>query len=115
MKLKGKVQPKPQLITLLKRSVPEEVFIPCIGYRYVSVYNESPVLCYKCSRWGHMQHKCHHDYHCRFCGKRHDSKECLEKFKENVKIVPSCCNCGEAHNANSWLCEKKLQENTGIL
>ncbi|KAK7086733.1 hypothetical protein SK128_020420 [Halocaridina rubra] len=26
-------------------------------------------------------------------------------------VVPSSCDCGGEHNANSWLCEKKPQEN----
>jgi len=111
VKLKGKVEPKPQLIALLKGSVPERVFIPCIGYKYVSVYNETPVLCYKCSKWGHMQYKCYNDFRCRFCGKNHDARECIAKLKDNVKVVPTCCNCGESHNATSWLCKKRPQGN----
>ncbi|KAK7074800.1 hypothetical protein SK128_018970 [Halocaridina rubra] len=57
VKIKGKFEHKPKLIALMPGSVPENVFIPCLGYKYVSVYNEPPVLCYKCSRWGHMQYK----------------------------------------------------------
>ncbi|KAK7067696.1 hypothetical protein SK128_024210 [Halocaridina rubra] len=61
VKIKGKVEHKPQLIALMQGSVPENVFNPCLGYKYVSVYNEPPVLRYKCGRWGHMQCKCRHD------------------------------------------------------
>lgn len=111
VKLKDAVSPKPQLVALMKGSLPEKVFIPCLGYKYVSLYNETPVLCYKCSKWGHMQYKCYNDFRCRFCGKNHDSRECIAKLKENVKIVPTCCNCGESHNANSWHCTKRPQGN----
>lgn len=32
-----------------------------------------------------MQQKCHSDYRCKFCGKNHDAKECIEKFKEKSR------------------------------
>ncbi|MPC73527.1 hypothetical protein E2C01_067861 [Portunus trituberculatus] len=43
--------------------------------------------------------------------KNHDSRECIAKLKENVKIVPTYCNCGESNNANSLHCKKRPQEN----
>ena len=99
--------PQPQLIALIKGLVPEKVFISCLGYKRIAVYNEPPVLCYKCCKWGHMAWKCHNEYRCRFCGKRHDSKVCGDKIKANEKIKPKCCNCGGTHNANAWMCPKR--------
>ena len=103
----GKVSPKPQLIAWLKGNVPEKIFVPCLGYKKVAVFEEQEPLCFKCSRWGHRAYKCQYETRCRYCSKAHDSRECVQKIKENVKITPKCCNCGEEHNANSRLCKKR--------
>ena len=89
---KGKDEPKPQVIALMKGEIPGRVFVPCIGYRKVALYNENPRLCFKCSKWGHMAFKCQNSFRCRFCSKSHDSKECADKIKNNIKITPKCCN-----------------------
>ena len=101
--------PQPQLIALIKGLVPEKVFLSGLGYKRIAIYNEPPILCYKCCKWGHMAWKCHNDYHCRFCSKRHDSKVCGDKIKVNEKIKPKCCNCGGTHNASAWMCPKRLK------
>lgn len=106
--LNGKLVPKPQLIGLFRGAeLPEKVFVSCLGYKRMAVYNESPVLCRRCSKWGHMEFKCHNDYRCRYCGNRHDSKLCADKIKEKIKVVPKCCNCWGEHNANSWQCLRR--------
>lgn len=107
VKFKGEDNPKPQVIALMKGEVPGRMFVPCIGYRKVALYKENPKLCFKCSKWGHMAFKCQNSFRCRFCSKSHDSKECAEKIKNNIKITPKCCNCGEEHNARSWVCKKR--------
>ena len=104
---KGKKEVKPQLIALIRGETPGRIFVPCIGYRKVAVYHENPILCFKCSKWGHMAFKCQNGYRCRYCSKNHDSTECGDKIKENIRITPKCCNCGEGHNASSWLCKKR--------
>ena len=111
IKSNGKTVPKPQLIGLFKgSSPPEKIFVKCLGYKRIAVYNENPILCHKCSKWGHMAYKCHNDYRCRYCGDRHDSKICAEKIKEKNIVSPKCCNCGADHNANSRLCPKRPQD-----
>ena len=107
IKYKGQDYDKPQLIALMKGDVPERVFVPCIGYRKIAVYKDIPVLCFKCSKWGHMAYRCQNRYRCQYCGRYHDSKECAKKIEDNIKIVPKCCNCGEGHNASSWSCKKR--------
>ena len=109
VKIQGNMQQKPQLIALMKGDIPEKVFVPCLGYRNIALYNEAPIMCYKCSKWGHMAYKCQSSYKCRYCSGNHDSKICGDKIKENECIVPRCCNCGESHNANSWSCKKRPQ------
>ena len=103
----GKAFPKPQLIAFLKGDVPEKIFVPCIGYKKVAVFEEQEPLCFKCSKWGHRAYKCQYETRCRYCSKSHDSTECFNKIKDNVKIVPKCCNCGGDHNANSRLCKRR--------
>lgn len=109
VKRRDKIEDKPQVIALLRGEAPERIFVPCIGYRKVAVYNESPILCLRCSRWGHMAYKCQNTPRCRFCSKFHDSRDCAAKIKENIPVISKCCNCGEAHNANSTLCVKRPQ------
>ena len=48
----GKVFPKPQLIALLKGDVPEKIFVPCLGYKKVALFEEQVPLCFKCSKCG---------------------------------------------------------------
>ena len=106
--MNGKTEPKPQLIGLFKGSdPPERIFIQCLGYKKMAVYKEAPVLCLKCSRWGHMAFKCIYSHRCRYCGRGHDSQQCAEKIKNKEKIPRKCCNCGANHNANDWSCPKR--------
>ncbi|MPC44572.1 hypothetical protein E2C01_038248 [Portunus trituberculatus] len=51
---------------------------------------------------------------CRFCGGKHNSKECADKIKEGVMIPPKCWNCGQAHKAGSITSEvqAKMSEAT---
>ncbi|XP_069192379.1 uncharacterized protein [Procambarus clarkii] len=96
-----------QVVALVKGEAPERIFVQGLGYRKVVKYIEEPILCMKCSRWGHMAWKCQFDSRCRYCGKKHDSRECRVKIKNGEKIVPSCCNCRGSHNAGSYLCRMK--------
>ena len=107
VKIDGESVPKPQLIALMMGSVPDKVFVSCLGYRRVAAYKEPPVICYKCCKWGHMAWKCLNEQKCRFCGKKHESKVCGDKIKAKENITPRCCNCGGPHNASSWICPKR--------
>lgn len=102
-----KGEKKNQVIALMKGGVPEKVFISGIGYRKVAKSIEQSVLCYKCSKGGHMTWKCQSDFRCRYCGGKHNSLECGGKIKNGQCVTPRFCNCSGEHNANSVLCEKR--------
>ena len=105
-----KGEKKNQVIALMKgEEIPERIFISGIGYRKIARYIDQPVLCYKCSRWGHMAWKCQNDFRCRYCGGKHNSLDCGSKIKTGQRITPRCCNCSGEHNAGSMLCEKRPQ------
>lgn len=88
-----------QVIALIKGEAPKKIFVQGLGYRKVSKYQEKPKLCLKCYYWGHLVLKCQYDPRCKYCGNKHDSKECTKKQK-----FPFCCNCRGKHTPWSYLC-----------
>jgi len=70
----------------------------------VEIYFPPPMLCNKCSSWGHVFRDCKGSYRCRYCAGDHDSRICREKIGNGENIPRKCVNCGLSHNANSWAC-----------
>lgn len=70
----------------------------------VQNYIPPPILCNKCSSWGHVFNNCKGSYRCRYCAGDHDSRICGDKIKNGESVPRKCVNCGLGHNANSARC-----------
>ena len=67
--------------------------------------------CQKCQTFGHLQNKCNRSPRCLYCGRNHQTwnhkcqlPTCEDKQPCN-HTIPRCCNCQNAHFANSAMCE----------
>ena len=64
----------------------------------VRKYNRGPILCYRCSRWGHGVITCSSSKKCGFCGGDHFLKDC------NKEGTPHCFHCGKDHVTGAKSC-----------
>ena len=64
----------------------------------VRKYNRNPIICYKCSRWGHGLITCSASAKCGFCGGNHLLDGCTKDG------TPRCLHCGEGHITGARSC-----------
>ena len=78
--------------------LPNKVIIS--GQTYiVRRYNKDPLICYRCSRWGHGVISCTGSARCGHCGGNHFLKECDKR-----DISPKCLHCKNEHITGSRFC-----------
>ena len=64
------------------------------------------IRCYNCQKFGHVQTRCTRTKRCVKCGEEgHSHQENGEAKCINNEVV-KCSNCGEKHQANSYICTK---------
>ena len=64
----------------------------------VRKYKRNPLMCYRCSRWGHGVITCTGSMKCGYCGGNHMLKDCEKKGS------PKCLQCNSAHVTGSKSC-----------
>ena len=96
----------PQVIAFWEGEAPNKLVIGREVFP-VSVFVDLPMLCYKCSKWGHVDRNCRSIHRCRFCAGHHNSQLCIDKIKKGEKFEPKCVNCGSNHNASAKNCPKR--------
>ena len=80
--------------------VPVKIWLKFLVFR-VRDYIPSPVMCFKCLKYGHLQYFCRQQQQtCSACAGTHAFRDCPNKE------TPKCANCGGAHNAASRECPK---------
>lgn len=67
-------------------------------------FSPEPIICFRCSKWGHFHNDCMGVFHCRYCAGNHDSRVCGDKIKRGIEVPRKCANCFGNHNASSILC-----------
>ena len=67
---------------------------------FVRKFNKDPLICYRCSKWGHGVISCSGSIHCGLCGGSHYLKEC-----DKSNATPKCFHCKDEHITGSKLCE----------
>jgi hypothetical protein len=83
---------------------PEAVLLQ--KWHKVSDYEEKPMQCFKCYRFGHMSSDCRGNENCMRCGRPgHKQLDC-----KYVAPTPRCVNCGGAHPPRSPLCPVRQKE-----
>ena len=100
-------RPMPVLLTFEGTALPDRVFFEGMSFP-VRAYEQPPLRCFKCQKFGHVASACRGQRRCMRCGEEHDIKECRTE-------LPKCCNCGGDHKASFYKCEhfsraKKVQE-----
>ena len=69
----------------------------------VVLHAGSPLICYRCQRYGHKAATCRNDALCRRCGRSsHQATEC--------KNTPKCANCKGPHAASAPNCPLRAFE-----
>jgi hypothetical protein len=72
----------------------------------VSDYEEKPMQCFRCFRFGHMSGDCHGKETCLRCGLRgHKQADC-----KYAATAQRCVNCGGAHQPKSAACTVRQRE-----
>lgn len=64
--------------------------------------NKGPIMCYKCSMYGHGGRNCHLTPKCFNCGGEHTGENCQA-------TTVKCGNCQGSHNAKSMECPKRQE------
>lgn len=93
-------------ITFKSFGLPKKISIFNVSFKVVP-YIRSPLQCYKCLRFGHVQYVCFGIQRCSHCGLRnHDQSSC--RFLDICP--PNCANCHLPHNAKYRLCRERTDQ-----
>ena len=89
-RLKNKTGPTDLLKIIFEHELPARISI--YGQVYsVRKYNRNPLICYRCSRWGHGMISCTRSMKCGVCAGNHMLKDCSSSES------PRCLNCNNSH------------------
>lgn len=89
-------------ISFCGSSLPSFVYLGLVRHP-VTPFQEKPVQCRKCCRYGHREASCKHSPVCKRCGNTHEDRD-------SCTAQERCVNCGAAHSATSTPCSKWQQE-----
>ena len=76
--------------------LPKRVYLENMSFN-VRTYNQPPLKCYNCQRFGHMASGCTQTTRCNICAGNHQMSDCLSLTKK-------CANCGGQHVSSSGEC-----------
>ena len=98
---------KEEIIGWCLGPIPDCLIIPPYQFPFtIREFVPRPILCGRCSAWGHGRNTCQKPPKCRYCAGDHLSAGCAEAIQGGQRIQPCCTNCGQGHNANSITCIK---------
>ncbi|KAG0435970.1 hypothetical protein HPB47_018217 [Ixodes persulcatus] len=80
-------------ISFCGSSLPSFVYLGLVRHP-VTPFQEKPVQCRKCCRYGHREASCKHSPVCKRCGNTHEDRD-------SCTAQERCVNCGAAHSATS--------------
>lgn len=96
------------------RAIQNRLYIAGISVRVDKLQSTAPTTqCAKCQGFGHLDSHCRRLAKCRLCGENHFTVQhycsiCKIKGSKCPHLEPKCCNCQEAHPANTRTCEVLL-------
>lgn len=82
--------------------LPEYALLSHVRYR-VFPFEERPLQCANCGRYGHKSVTCFREKMCSRCGGKHDRSSCQSE-------EPNCVNCGSCHDALAQACPKREEQ-----
>ncbi|CAN7939368.1 unnamed protein product [Ixodes hexagonus] len=88
-------------IQFASTTLPEYALISCVRYQ-VFQFEERPLQCSNCGRYGHKTVACFKEAMCSRCGGEHDRSNCDAE-------EPNCVNCGRHHDALALTCPKRVE------
>ena len=89
-RLQNKMGPTDLIKIIFEHDLPSKVSI-CGQVYSVRKYNRNPLICYRCSRWGHGMISCTRTMKCGVCGGNHMLKDCTSSQP------PKCLSCNNSH------------------
>ena len=101
---------KAVLLTFNLQEQPYNIYIPGQpSDTAVYKYQEQPMICHNCDKYGHTKARCRQKTVCRNCGKDDHISDKTYKGSNELK----CANCGEEHMAgnNDYEMKKKIKSN----
>lgn len=82
--------------------LPDYALLSRVRYR-VFPFEERPLQCTNCGRYGHKTVACFRETICSRCGGKHDRNAC-------ESVEPKCINCGSCHEALAQGCPKRIEQ-----
>lgn len=76
-----------------------------IKWELLDKNRKRPTQCHNCQEWGHSARNCGRSYRCIKCTDGHGPGLCQRTIRDGN---PTCCNCKQAHPANSRQCQAFL-------
>lgn len=89
-------------ISFCGSTLPSYVYLGHVRHA-VSQFQENPLQCRKCCRYGHREATCKRSPVCKRCSGTHEDRD-------SCSAQEKCINCGDAHSATSPSCSKWRQE-----
>ena len=90
--------------------IPEVVDLGMWGRYQVKTYHPEPLRCFKCQKFGHHKSVCNSGHICAVCSARHETEECIRKYKRGESTTPRCPNCKGNHPAWNRRCPIRLNK-----
>ena len=98
------------ILTTFIGAVPERISLGIWGTFRTTQYNQEPLRCYRCQRFGHHRNQCTTEVRCAVCAGRHDTQTCLDKHKQGQETTAKCPNCLGKHHAWYSRCPARLNK-----
>ena len=93
--------------------VPKSFNLGIWGEFLTEKFHPEPLRCRNCQKFGHHSSRCTAIIKCAMCSGRHDTEECLAKYKAGETIQAKCPNCQKAHHAWNKGCQERLNRIRG--
>ena len=89
--------------------IPAKINLGIWGVFYTKKFNQEPLRCFNCQRFGHHKTQCTALEACAVCSGRHSTSICVQAFKEGKDTRAKCPNCKGNHHAWNPRCPERLR------
>ncbi|MPC40424.1 RNA-directed DNA polymerase from mobile element jockey [Portunus trituberculatus] len=93
-----------QVLVSVRGPLPTQIDFRNWGVLYLHPYTPEPLRCFRYQRFGHHQANYSRPSVCGICSGRHETRQCLTRYKAKQVVTNKCPNCGEGHHALNPAC-----------